>query len=140
MEHVTPEHVANAYRVLGLLLAEGNEDLMEQYWDENMVWLVPGHNQLSGWKYSRREFIDFMKKVGQLSGNSFSMRTIAVMTNNDYSCDVTNNTGNRANDPNKKLNIDVAHVLRWRNGKVIAGKGGIFGDGTAQYDEFWGMS
>jgi ketosteroid isomerase-like protein len=81
-----------------------------------------------------------MKKVGQLSGNSFSMRQISVMTNNDYSCDVTNNTGNRANDPNKKLNIDVAHVLRWRNGKVIAGKGGIFGDGTAQYDEFWGMS
>jgi hypothetical protein len=39
--------------------------------------------------------------------------------------------------PDVKLNIDVAHVLRWRNGKVIAGKGGIFGDGTDQYDHFW---
>ena len=62
---------------------------------------------------------------------------ITVMTNDDYSTDVTNNQGTRKEDPGKKLNIDVAHVLRWKDGKVIAGKGGIMGDGTAQYDEFW---
>ena len=28
-------------------------------------------------------------------------------------------------------------VLRWRDGKVIAGRGAIFGDGTAEYDHFW---
>ena len=78
-----------------------------------------------------------MAKVGELSGGSFNMSVITIMVNDDYSCDVTNNPGTRANDPSKKLNIDVAHVLRWRDGKVIAGKGGIFGDGTAQYDEFW---
>jgi len=133
VEHVTEDHVRNAYRAL----AEGNMDMIEMYWDADMVWLVPGHNQLSGWKYSRQEFLDFMKKVGELSGGSFNMRTITIMTNDEYSTDVTNNQGTRANDPNKKLNIDVAHVLRWHHGKVIAGKGGIFGDGTAQYDEFW---
>jgi len=133
MEHVTEAHVVNAYKALG----SGDQDMIEQYWDEEMVWLVPGHNQLSGWKYGRDEFLGFMKRVGELSGNSFNMKTISVMTNGEYSTDVTNNTGTRANDKNKKLNIDVAHVLRWRNGKVIAGKGGIFGDGTAQYDEFW---
>jgi hypothetical protein len=65
------------------------------------------------------------------------MTPITIMVNEDYSCDVTNNQGVRANNANKKLNIDVAHVLRWRNGKVVAGKGGIFGNGTAEYDEFW---
>src|SRR4051812_2872738 len=132
-EHVTEDHVRNAYKAL----AEGNMDMLEMYWDDDMVWEVPGHNQLSGWKYGRQEFLNFMKKVGELSGGSFHMRTITIMTNGEYSTDVTNNQGTRANDPNKKLNIDVAHVLRWRNGRVIAGKGGIFGDGTAQYDEFW---
>ena len=133
MTHLTPEHVNNAYKVL----ATGDVDLVADYWDEDMVWLVPGHNQLSGWKHGRQAFLDFMAKVGELSGGSFNMRVITILVNDDYSCDVTNNQGSRANDPNKKLNIDVAHVLRWRDGKVIAGKGGIFGDGTAQYDEFW---
>lgn len=133
MTVLTPEHVGNAYKVL----ASGDVSLISDYWDEDMVWLVPGHNQLSGWKHGRQAFLDFMAKVGELSGGSFNMSVITIMVNNDYSCDVTNNQGTRANDPNKKLNIDVAHVLRWRDGKVIAGKGGIFGDGTAQYDEFW---
>jgi ketosteroid isomerase-like protein len=132
-EHITEDHVRNAYKAL----AEGNMDMLEQYWDENMVWQVPGHNQLSGWKYGRVEFLDFMRRVGELSGGSFNMRTISIMTAGEYSTDVTHNEGTRAEDPNKKLSIDVAHVLRWRNGKVIAGRGGIFGDGTAEYDEFW---
>src|SRR5256885_2016469 len=101
MEHVTVEHVQNAYKCL----AAGDTDLIEQYWDETMVWLVPGHNQLSGWKYSRDEFLGFMKRVGELSENSFQMRQITIMTNGEYSTDVTNNTGHRAGDLNKKLNI-----------------------------------
>jgi len=131
--HVTPEHVGNAYKVLGT----GDRSLIAEFWAEDMVWLVPGHNQLSGWKYGLDAFVGFMAKVGELSGGSFNMQVITIMTNDDYSCDVTNNQGTRSHDPNMKLNIDVAHVLRWRDGKVIAGKGGIFGDGTAQYDEFW---
>lgn len=133
MPNVTPERVQKAYEALGTL----DDKIMSEYWDENMVWLVPGHNPLSGWYHGRTAFINFMKRVGELSGGSFRMQTIAVMTNDDYSTDVTNNQGSRAGAPDVKLNIDVAHVLRWRNGKVIAGKGGIFGDGTDQYDHFW---
>ncbi len=130
---LTIEHVLNAYRAL----ASGSRDLCDQYWSEDLVWQVPGHNQLSGWKYGLDEFLAFMGKVGELSANSFNMKPITVMVNDDYSCDITNNQGHRSHDVNKKLNIDVAHVLRWRDGKVIAGRGAIFGDGTAQYDSFW---
>jgi len=133
MPHVTAEHVNNAYKAL----STGDRDLCAEFWSEDMVWQVPGHNQLSGWKYGLDEFLAFMKKVGALSGGSFHMTPITIMVNEEYSCDVTNNQGTSAGDANKKLNIDVAHVLRWRDGKVIAGRGGIFGDGTAQYDEFW---
>jgi len=132
-ENVTPELVTKAY----MALAAGDTEGLERYWAEDMVWLVPGHNQLSGWKYGRSEFLDFMKRVGELSGGSFHMTPITVLTNDDYSCDVTNNQGTRANDASKKLNIDVAHVLRWKDGQVIAGKGGIMGNGTAEYDDFW---
>ena len=132
-QNVTPELVTKAYGAL----ATGDRAQIAQYWAEDMVWQVPGHNQLSGWKHGLDEFIHFMMRVGELSGGSFHMQAITVMTNDDYSCDVTNNQGTRVGDPSKKLNIDVAHVLRWKDGKVIAGKGGIMGDGTAQYDEFW---
>ena len=132
-QNVTPDLVTKAYAAL----ATGDRAQIGQYWAEDMVWQVPGHNQLSGWKHGLDEFIHFMMRVGELSGGSFQMQAITVMTNDDYSCDVTNNQGTRAGDPSKKLNIDVAHVLRWKDGKVIAGKGGIMGDGTAQYDEFW---
>jgi ketosteroid isomerase-like protein len=132
-QNVTPEVVGKAYEALG----SGDRAKVAQYWAEDMVWLVPGHNQLSGWKHGLDEFLHFMQRVGELSGGSFHMTAITIMTNDDYSCDVTNNQGTRVEDPSKKLNIDVAHVLRWQDGKVIAGKGGIMGDGTAQYDEFW---
>ena len=132
-QNVTAQLVAEAYAAL----AAGDKAGIEKHWAEDMVWLVPGHNQLSGWKYGRDEFLAFMQRVGELSGGSFHMQAITVLVNDDYSCDVTNNQGTRANDPSKKLNIDVAHVLRWRDGQVIAGKGGIFGNGTAEYDDFW---
>ena len=101
-----------------------------------------GHNELSGWYYSRDEFLAFMGQVGQLSGNSFHMDNIAgqVIVTGEYSADLTRNRGNRANETEKTMDIEVVHVLRWRDGKVIAGKGAIFGDGATEYDQFWSSS
>jgi len=135
---VTPEHVSKAYAAL----ASGDAEQIKEYWAEEMVWQVPGHNQLSGWYYGRDEFLAFMGKVGELSGGSFRMDAVAgqVLVTGDYSCDLTRNRGHRAGQPDKTMDIEVAHVLRWRDGKVIAGKGAIFGDGTTEYDQFWSRS
>ncbi len=133
MTKVTPTLVGKAYEAL----ASGDKARVQEYWADDMKWLVPGHNQLSGWKNNLDEFLAFMRRVGELSANSFRMDPIAVMTSDDSSADVTHNLGNRAGEPNRILDIDVIHFLRWRDGKVIEGQGAIFGDGTAQYDEFW---
>jgi ketosteroid isomerase-like protein len=139
MAQVTQELVGKAYTAL----ASGDMAQIEQYWAEDMNWLVPGHNPLSGWYHGRDAFLGFMGQVGALSANSFNMTAIAVMVGEDYSADVTHNVGYRAGkngtgqEPYDKLSIDVVHVLRWRDGKVIEGKGAIFGDGTNNYDLFW---
>jgi ketosteroid isomerase-like protein len=133
MPHVTAELVKEAYDAL----ASGDVSRIEKYWDKDMVWQVPGRNQLSGWYHNRDEFLAFMGRVGALSGGSFHMDAITVLLNDEYSADVTRNRGNRAGQPDKLMDIEVVHVLRWRDGKVIAGRGAIFGDGTAQYDFFW---
>lgn len=139
MAHVTPELVGKAYEAL----ASGDMDQIRQYWAEDMNWLVPGHNPLSGWYHGVEAFVGFMSQVGALSNHSFNMTPIAVMTSDEYSTDVTRNIGFRSGSegsgeqPYRKLDIEVAHVLRWRDGKVIEGRGAIFGDGTTQYDQFW---
>ena len=136
---VTPELVGKAYEALG----SGDSDRIAEYWAEDMVWIVPGHNPLSGVYTGRDAFLGFMGEVGKLSNNSFNMTAIAVMVSDEYSADVTHNVGYRAGHegsgevPYTKLDIDVVHVLRWRDGKVIEGRGAIFGDGTTEYDQFW---
>ena len=135
---VTSEHVLEAYGAL----ASGDIARIKQYWDENMVWQVPGHNELSGWYHNLNEFLAFMSEVGKLSDNSFQMEPIAgqVLVTGEYSCDLTRNRGHRNGHSDKTMDIEVAHVLRWKEGKVIAGKGAIFGDGTTEYDQFWSRS
>ena len=114
-----------------------NRARMLEMWHEDMRWLVPGHNPLSGWKNNVDEFMQFMANVGRLSDNSFRMDTIVVNLADDSSADVTHNTGYRAGQPERRLDIDVIHWMRWRDGKVYEARGAIFGDGTAQYDAFW---
>ncbi|MFO1127216.1 MAG: nuclear transport factor 2 family protein [Rhodospirillales bacterium] len=133
MALITGEQVAAAYAAL----ATGDRTRMLEMWHEDMHWLVPGHNQLSGWKNNVDEFMQFMANVGRLSDNSFRMDTIVVNLADDSSADVTHNTGHRAGDLNRRLDIDVIHWMRWRDGKVYEARGAIFGDGTAQYDAFW---
>ena len=135
---ITPEHVSEAYAAL----SSGDMNRIRQYWADDMVWQVPGHNELSGWYYNRDEFLAFMGKVGDLSDHSFHMDLIAgrVLVTGDYSVDLTRNRGSRKGAEDKTMDIEVAHVLRWRDGKVIAGKGAIFGDGTTEYDQFWSRS
>ena len=131
-EDITADRVTSAYKALGT----GDRNLIASFWADDMVWQVPGHNHLSGWYHGLDEFLGFMGEVGALSGGSFNMETISVIVEADWSADITRNRGKRS-DSDKALDIEVVHVLRWRDGKVIAGKGAIFGDGTTEYDQFW---
>ena len=135
---ITPDYVRAAYAAL----ASGDMQQVNQYWSEDMVWPVPGHTRLSGWYFGLDEFFAFMGKVGELSDRSFIMENIAgeVIVTGEYSADLTRNRGHRAGDTKKTLDIEVVHVLRWKDGKVIAGKGAIFGDGTTEYNQFWSSS
>ena len=133
MALITAGQVEDAYAALNTL----QRDLIAQHFAEDLRWLVPGHNQLSGWKNDLDEFIGFMARVGELSKNSFQMDRTVIMTAEDYSADVTKNTGHRAGEPDRVLDIDVIHWMQWRDGKVVHARGAIFGDGTAHYDAFW---
>jgi ketosteroid isomerase-like protein len=130
-ESVTPELVRRAYDAL----LSGDEEAIARYWAAELRWLVPGHNQLSGWKDGREAFLDFMRRVAALSDGSFNMEWIDICVSGSRSADITHNTGSRPGG--RHLDIDVVHVLEWRDGKVVEARAAIFGDGTQQYDGFW---
>ncbi|WP_433936362.1 nuclear transport factor 2 family protein [Sorangium cellulosum] len=136
---ITPELVGNAYAAL----ASGDPATIGQYWSQDLVWLVPGNHALAGTYRGLDAFLGFMRKTALLSNNSFRMDPITVLTNDEYSADVTHNLGFRAKTPGdaaspySKLDIDVIHLLRWRDGKVVEGRGAIFGDGASRFNQFW---
>lgn len=136
---VTAEQVEAAYGAL----ATGDRDTIAQWWSEDMRWLVPGNHQLAGWWEGLDGFFDFMQRVGKLSGNSFVMTRSAILLNEDSSADVSYNDGSRDGVAPEdtsvydRLSIDVVHLLKWRDGKVVEGRGAIFGDGTSQFNQFW---
>jgi uncharacterized protein len=136
---VTPEQVEQAYRAL----ATGDREAISAFWAEDMRWIVPGNHQLAGAWEGLDGFLTFMDHVGKLSGGSFQMTRLAIMVSEDMSADVSYNVGSLVDasttdpSPYDHLVIDVVHVLRWRDGKVVEGRGAIFGDGTTQFNQFW---
>jgi len=130
---ITADRVAAAYGAL----ASGDRVSIEEYWDQEITWLVPGESRVSGTKHGLDDFLNFMKMVGELSGGTFSMEPTGVLVSGDQTIDLSHNTGTRAGHPSRKLAIDVAHLLRWRDGKVVEGRGAIFGTGTTEFNKFW---
>ena len=136
---VTADLVRAAYGAL----ASGDAQQIDRYWDAQMHWLVPGLHALAGWYKGRDAFLGFMQKCAELSDNSFQMEQITILTNDEWSVDVTHNRGRRAGAPEDDqspyttLDIHVMHLLRWHDGKVVEGRGAIFGDGTTRFNEFW---
>jgi ketosteroid isomerase-like protein len=45
---IMPERVANAYDAL----ASGDLERIREFWADDMVWLVPGHNPLPGQRWA----------------------------------------------------------------------------------------
>ena len=139
-QNVTQELVSDAYAAL----ASGDMNRIKEYWDEDVSWLIPGQNPLSGWHRGLPKFIEYLKKVGSLTGNSMKTQSISVLVGGDYSASVSKFSGYRAGysesnaqKPDTKLDVEIIQLLRWQNGKIIEGRSSIFGEGASEYDRFW---
>jgi len=139
-QKVSPDMVSAAYEAL----ASGEMGRINEYWDADIAWLIPGSNPLSGWHRGLNAFIDYMKQVGKLTNNNLKTQTMALMVGDGYSATMSKVTGYRAGynegnaqKPDTKLDVDLVQILRWRNGKIVEGRSAIFGEGGNEYDRFW---
>src|SRR5918998_2208158 len=74
-KRVTRKRVEAAYTAL----TNGDRATIEEYWDQDMAWVVPGESQVSGMKKGLDEFLSFMNIIRELSGNSFVMERYDIL-------------------------------------------------------------
>jgi ketosteroid isomerase-like protein len=129
---VTADRVAAAYRALG----SGDRSTIEEYWDPDVMWVAAGHSRVSGSYLGLDEFIGFLGAVGELTGNTLAMEFDGILVDGDMAVALTHNTASRAGDPARQLDINEVHCLRWRDGRIIEGKGAMFGTGTSDFEQF----
>ncbi len=139
MTEVTRARVEAAYRALG----SGDRSRITEYYAEDLRWLVPGNHPLAGWYESLDAFLEMMATAGKLSGGSFRMERELIMVGEDCSADVCRNYGLRAGAPEdstspyERLDATVFHFMRWRDGRIVEGHDGLFGDDATAFSQFW---
>ena len=139
MAEVTPDQVENAYRALH----SGDRAEIARHYDEDVSWLVPGSHELAGWYHGLDAFLDMMTMARKLTGGTFTMEPLSVMTGEDCSADVCRNRCHRAGSatdsasPYDDYDGLVFHFAKWRDGRIVEGRDGLFGDDATAFNQFW---
>lgn len=139
MTGVTRERVEAAYRALG----SGDRARILEYYSEDLRWLVPGNHPLAGWYEGLDAFLELMGQTHKLTGGTFRMDLEAVLVGEDCSADVCRNVALRdgadpaSGSPYERMDYQVFHFMRWRDGRITEGRDGLFGDTAAAFSQFW---
>lgn len=126
-------------------LMSGDRAKAAEYWAEDLRFLTPGNHPYAGWHEGLDAFLDFIGVVLTASGGSFTIEPVTILVNAEegYTVDVNKTYGTRshaaadAQSPYDRLSIEGLHLLRWEGGKVVEGRGAIFGDGTTNFNLWW---
>ncbi|GAA1144832.1 hypothetical protein F4556_002856 [Kitasatospora gansuensis] len=140
MSNLTADHVTAAYDAL----MSGDRAKAAEYWDPQVRFLTPGNHTFAGWHEGLENFMDFIDTVGKASGGTFQIEPVTILINeaDGYTVDVNKTSGSRAHatesaSPYDRLEIEGLHLLKWENGKVVEGRGAIFGDGLTNFNLWW---
>jgi ketosteroid isomerase-like protein len=98
---------------------------------QDIVWHVPGHNQVSGNYHGYAEYTELMpSRMAPLSRWDFTLEKL--MVNGNYVMTTFHLHGERNG---KSVNLQGGHLLRLRDGKVVEGWG--FTDNQDALDDFF---
>ncbi|WP_034092082.1 nuclear transport factor 2 family protein [Streptacidiphilus albus] len=141
MTELTADRVKRAFAALG----SGDRAAILEYWHEDVRFEIPGNHPHAGWYEGIDSFLGFLKTLGELSGGTYVAENITVLANAEegYSVDVNTNHALRADAPPDStspyhlLDVTALHLLRWRDGRIVEGRGVILGDGGSTSALWW---
>ncbi len=112
--------------------ASGDVATMNQLFAEDVVWHLPGNNQLSGVHRGRDAVFAIFAKTTQLSGGTFKIELHDVLANDEHAVALTRATASREGKQYNSLDTDVYHMS---GGKVT--EFWSFAEDQRLTDEFW---
>jgi ketosteroid isomerase-like protein len=138
---LTTERVLAAYDAMGT----GDRKRMLEYWDPEVRWQTPGHHPFSGWHEGLDAFLAFNEIVEKASAGTFQAEIYAILVNDaaGFSADASRTTARRAHAPLDSrspydwLEVEGIHLLRWRDGRIVEGRGTMLGDGSTNFSQWW---
>lgn len=94
---------------------------IQQVLSENVKWLFPGQNSLSGEKVGIEEVISFFDKMGNIMGKSnVEVKRLIIGANNDYVIECQQIRTNRKDGVN--FNQDMCVLWSFEGRRIIQGK------------------
>ena len=111
---------------------KGDMATITELFAEDVVWHLPGSNQLSGVHRGRDAVFGIFAKTTQLSGSTFKIDVHDVLANDEHAVALTRGTGSRQGRQLSSLDTDVYHMS---NGKVM--EFWSFAEDQRLTDEFW---
>jgi ketosteroid isomerase-like protein len=129
---LTAERVKAAYSAL----STGDRAAIAEYWDPGITWVTAGESKVSGTYKGLDSFMGFLQTMGELTGGSLQAEISVLLVSGDEAVLITHNTATRATDPGRRLDIEEVQYVRCQAGRIVAGKGAMFGSGTAEFDRF----
>ncbi|MEV7027954.1 nuclear transport factor 2 family protein [Kitasatospora sp. NPDC093558] len=140
MSDLTAERVTAAYDAL----MSGDRAKAAEYWDPRVRFLTPGNHTYAGWHEGLDAFMDFIDVLGRAAGGTFVIEPVTILVNaaDGYTVDVNKTYGSRAHatdgtSPYDRLQIEGMHLLKWEDGRIVEGRGAIFGDGQTNFNLWW---
>ena len=127
-EHANVAVIRKGYEAF----ANGDMAALTNLFAEQVVWHLPGDNQISGEHRGRNAVFAVFAKVGQISGGTFNIELHDVLANDHHAVVLQRVTGNRAGKHLDALNADVYHL---KDGKIV--EWWSFTNDRELEDKFW---
>ena len=128
MAHPNEVLAREAYAAFG----RGDMDALHQNWAENIRWHSPGRGPLAGDYQGTAQILEFLGRLSELSGGTFSADLRDVLASDDHAVMLFTLRAERAGKHWEDNTAQVSHI---RDGKVTE----IWNYPADQYgwDEFW---
>ncbi len=110
-EHPNIERMRAGYAAF----SKGDFAVLDELFDENVVWHVPGRSELAGEYRGRNDVYALFGRIMERSGGSFSLDLHAALADDEHGVALVTASGSREG---KSVAIPEAHVFHFQDGRV----------------------
>jgi len=129
MAHPNEELVRRGYQAFGT----GDMATLDELFADDIIWHVPGRNQLSGTYRGKQEVFGNFVKLAELTGGTFKLDIHTILADDEHAVVLVTATGEH---DGKSLSDNSVQIFHIKDGKVTE-QWLHPGDAYAS-DEFWG--